>query len=134
MFLITATFASVQKLPAFILSLTFLVQSFNQGFCYIDYIFRKADYEKRCINKAFPTMHCNGKCQLMKKIMEQEQKEQGQPPEIKFAGKVEVVPSENDLLIKPVQINITKDFTIINAAKPVKMAIAIFHPPPAAAI
>ena len=84
----------MQKPIAFILSLIFLVQSFNQGFCYLDYILRRADYEKQCINKALPQMHCNGKCQLMKKIMEQEKKEQQQAPEMKYAGKVEVLPTQ----------------------------------------
>lgn len=33
-------------------------------------------YAKNCINKAKPKLHCNGKCQLMKKMQEEEKKDQ----------------------------------------------------------
>lgn len=33
-------------------------------------------YAEFCINKAKPGLHCNGKCQLAKKIQQEEKKEQ----------------------------------------------------------
>jgi len=49
-----------------------------------------ADYAKNCENKAFPAMHCNGKCQLMKKLR-QEQKDDQDNRERLINGKNEVV-------------------------------------------
>ena len=63
---------NVQKIFAAILLLAFIGQTFRQGFYYVDYLVDKAEYVKNCVNKARPKMLCNGKCQLMKKIQEQE--------------------------------------------------------------
>ena len=41
-----------------------------------DYVLNSATYAKNCENKAIPTMHCNGKCQMMKKILQEEKKDQ----------------------------------------------------------
>lgn len=50
-------------------------------------------FAKNCVNKARPLLHCNGKCQLAKKLREEEKKEQ-QTPERK-ASKDEVVSSKS---------------------------------------
>ena len=35
-------------------------------------------YAKNCINKARPKLHCNGKCQMMKKMRKRKKKKQNQ--------------------------------------------------------
>lgn len=108
-------------------------QSFNQGWYYVGYLIQKKEYIKRCANKARPAMHCNGKCQLMKKIEAQEKKEQGQPPEMKFAAKVEVLSSRSSFLLKintPV-ISTRQHFIVSSTGTPVDQSSSIFHPPPA---
>lgn len=77
-------------------------------------------------------MHCNGKCQLMKKIEEQEKKEQGQPPELKYAGKVDVLSSKSSFLLA-FQVLLSeskKRFFVFNTAEITGQSFSIFHPPP----
>ena len=37
-----------------------------------DYMVNLEAYKKACVNKARPMMHCNGKCQMFKKMKKQE--------------------------------------------------------------
>ncbi len=69
---------------------TFLAQSFSRFFIIADYYTHVAEYAKNCENKAIPTMHCNGKCQLMKKLR-QDQKDAQENQERLTNGKNEVV-------------------------------------------
>lgn len=41
----------------------------------LDYYANTTAYARDCVNKAKPTMHCNGKCQVMKKLEQQEKDE-----------------------------------------------------------
>ena len=67
---------SYKKLTAIILIAAFLAQSSGRLFIIADYYANTTAYAKNCINKAFPKMHCNGKCQMMKKIALEEKKDQ----------------------------------------------------------
>jgi hypothetical protein len=69
---------------------TFLAQSFSRFFIIADYYTHVAEYAKNCENKAIPMMHCNGKCQLMKKLR-QDQKDAQENQERLANGKNEVV-------------------------------------------
>ncbi|HTL10240.1 MAG TPA: hypothetical protein VL307_18325 [Chitinophagaceae bacterium] len=60
----------------------------------LDYYTNTAAFAKNCENKARPMMHCNGKCQMMKKLKEEEKKEQ-QAPERKNSHKIEIVSSKS---------------------------------------
>lgn len=114
--------------------MAFLGQTFSQGFFYLDYAIDRAAYEKKCINKFRPQMHCNGKCQLMKKIEEQEKKEQQQAPQMKLAGKAEVISSRSfftqyaELLNT---ISAKRKYILTNIGHPVDQAASFFHPPDA---
>jgi hypothetical protein len=122
----------VQKLLASILLFAFLGQSFNQGWYYLDYQIQRKEYVRRCVNKARPMLHCNGKCQLMKKIEDQQKKEQGQPPEMKYAGKIEVLSSKSSYLLTfdALIAEITKCYFIFNSGEVTDQSHTIFHPPP----
>lgn len=76
------------------------MQTFTQGFYYLGYLVDRSAFEKNCINKAKTWLHCNGKCQLMKKIIEHEKREQ-QAPEMKLAGKTEILLSSSFYSILP---------------------------------
>jgi hypothetical protein len=54
----------------------FALQSFNKVVIILDYYTNTSSFAKNCENKNKPAMHCNGKCQMMKKIKEAEKKEQ----------------------------------------------------------
>ena len=58
----------LKKIFAFILILAIAAQTFNQLTIVIDYYTNRAVYAKNCENKAKPMLHCNGRCQMMKKL------------------------------------------------------------------
>ena len=68
-----------KQFTACILLAAILLQMLNKAVVYIDYYANTAAYAKNCENKAIPLMHCNGKCQMMKKLKEQEKKESQAP-------------------------------------------------------
>jgi hypothetical protein len=56
-----------------ILLLLFTVQTFSKWMWVLDYNLNQAYIAKNlCINKARPKLHCNGHCQLRKKMAEDE--------------------------------------------------------------
>jgi len=58
------------------LLIAFAAQTFSGAFIKLGYIINPDAFAKYCVNKARPKLHCNGKCQLAKKIKEEEKKEQ----------------------------------------------------------
>ena len=118
------------KLLTFLLFFAFLAQTFSQGWYYMGYVIQKKEYVKRCINKARPQMHCDGKCQFMKKIKEQEEKEKQQAPELKLA-KTEIFTSHSffpGFFPKPLSAEISY-YDLLESGVPVDRATALFHPP-----
>ncbi|MBN8877344.1 MAG: hypothetical protein J0I32_07345 [Sphingobacteriales bacterium] len=122
---------TVHKIAAAILLLAFLGQTFNQGFYYVGYVINKAEYMRNCENKYRPMLHCDGKCQLMKKIQAQQKKEQEQYPEMKLAAKAEVISSKSSFLLTVPQICITveREYESGDTGAPVDRASSFFHPP-----
>ena len=120
----------MHKIFATILLLAFVGQTFRQEFYYVDYLVDKAEYVKNCVNKTRPKMQCNGKCQLMKKIQEQEKREQQKAPEMKLAGKIEIFPAKDQgtTVFSPILIA-THSYTLTNEGTPVDRVSFIFHPP-----
>ena len=123
------TFATVQKAAACILIIVFVGQAFNQNLYYLDYVLKKAEYTNKCVNKSRPWMHCNGKCQMMKKLEEQEKKEHGQPPELRCASNCEVLPTEQ-YIFEPYYCKLNNiHFPLFHQGYPIDRTAAIFHPP-----
>lgn len=77
-------------------------------------------------------MQCNGKCQLMKKIEEQEKKEQQKAPEMKLAGKVEIIPAKDlhHTISSPYTIAIHQ-YDNADEGNPLDHVASVFHPPAA---
>lgn len=135
------TFAEILKseipykaLTACIFLAAFLVQTFSRNFVIADYYTNTAKYAKNCVNKARPKMHCNGKCQMMKKLQQEEKKDQDNP-EKKSENKFEIVLSTKSFFAtikRTDRPRITKILfprrAEIYAYNP---AYAIFHPPKA---
>ena len=78
-----------KKLAAFFLLIAFVCQTFSNGWVMVEYYTNTAAFAKKCENKVKPALHCNGKCQMMKKIQADESKEQ-QMPERKMENKIEL--------------------------------------------
>ena len=69
----------IKQLTAALLLLAFMAGSFCHTAAVLDYYYNNtAAYAKKCENKSRPAMHCNGKCQLMKKLQQQEKTGAGQ--------------------------------------------------------
>jgi hypothetical protein len=74
---ISITFVSVLKnIAAISLLIAFAAQTFNGACIKLGYAINPEAFAKYCVNKARPKLHCNGKCQMMKKMKEEEKKEQ----------------------------------------------------------
>jgi len=118
-----------RQLTAIFLFAAFVAQTFNGGFVTINYFTNPAAFAKNCINKAKPKMQCNGKCQIMKKLQEEEKKEQ-QLPERKFENKIEVFSSESFYYGLTIPV-ISAKKTIPQEANnnPQDISQDFFHPP-----
>jgi hypothetical protein len=121
----------VQKLIATILLISLFGQTFNQGWYYVDYMVRKQEYVKRCENKARPQMNCNGKCQMMKKIQEKQQRENGPAPELKLTAKTDVLSSRSFFPSFQSFLILSKNIFPVQRSigQPIDHADAFFHPP-----
>lgn len=121
----------VHKIATIILLFAFLGQTFTQGVYYLDYLIDKAEYLARCENKSRPKLQCNGKCLLMKRIQEQEKKEQEQAPQMKLANKAEVISSKSFFPdFKEVFINSSKPaYFVTDSGSPIDRPSFFFHPP-----
>jgi len=67
-----------------------MAQSFDKALIVADYFARTSAYAKNCENKKKPQMQCQGKCQMMKKL-EQQEKDNQSYPERKIENKQEVL-------------------------------------------
>lgn len=109
--------------------MAFIAQTFSKTFIIAEYYTNTAAYAKNCINKAKPKMACNGKCQVMKKIQQEENKDK-QNPERKTNNKEEVLSSKSFFTTLHYETpDLSNNYCIAGNIKVVKMPRSIFHPP-----
>lgn len=107
----------------------FMMQIFSNAVIVADYYLNTAVFAANCENKDKPQLHCNGHCQMVKKIDSEGKKDQSNPDR-KAENKLEVIssksfyPSISNTTEKPSQ-----QFAFHPAGKPVHRSTAIFHPP-----
>ena len=120
-----------RQLLAAILMLAFTVQTFNQGLIVFGfYANQDAIANKLCVNKAKPKMLCHGKCQLMKKLQEEEKKDK-ENSERKIDNKSEIF-FINDTYTSvnyETVYNTGSNFPLYNEPLINIYLIDIFHPP-----
>ena len=114
-----------------LLMLLILAQSFGKCFVVIEYNLNK-DFIARnlCINKAKPKLHCNGKCQMMKKLAEEE----NQNSTNNNAGKIKIQELVfSDKMNTPTLPAVSYITLSYNQDRPVLKYVSptssIFHPP-----
>jgi hypothetical protein len=73
----------IRQLFAYVLLMAVALQTFNRGVIVSGYYLKA--YVKNCENKAKPQMHCNGRCQMMKKLKNEESHDQQVVAGIKFS-------------------------------------------------
>ncbi len=119
-----------KRVLAVLLLFGFGLQTFANNLLILDYQLNKARYIRNCVNKARPKMHCNGNCQLMKKIR-QEQKKDQQNPERKLENKSEVLSSRSSFPVSSL-LSITLSTpggSVYKAGNSTDHSYDIFHPP-----
>jgi hypothetical protein len=120
-----------KQLTAALLLLAFTTSSFCRTVIVLDYYANTAAYAKACINKARLTMHCNGKCQMMKKLEQEEKKDQDNL-ERKSENKNEIQPSNSFCRAIFLQTAVTRHVSgHIVVQKPVDRTYSLLHPPSA---
>lgn len=123
----------MRQILAICIILSLLAQNSSRIFVIADYYANTAAYAKNCINKAYPGMHCNGKCQMMKKIFEEEKKDQ-ENSERRENLKNEVLFSKSFFAsVNSVDFGSSPRIKIIFASKitTIDRCFDIFHPPQA---
>ncbi len=106
------------------------IQTFFSLFITAGYYLNTPVYAANCVNKSKPQMHCNGKCQLQKKLNEENNKDK-QNTERKNDDGLTVISSKTffssvkNILIKAHN----KNYIHKNSGSPVDKSFAFFHPP-----
>ena len=95
----------------------------------MDYYANTASFEKDCVNKDKPMMHCCGHCQLKKKLQQEENNEKNAEQR---SGKNELpISSKSFFATVPVRKELAYGITYpsLSGSKEIKMPRSIFHPP-----
>lgn len=119
-----------RQLLSILFILAFAVQTFQQNLIVGSYYFNNAVYAKNCENKTKPSLGCKGKCQMMKKLQQEEQ-QQAPAPGMKAEQKGESFSSlvYTSIIQTPVTAaNRCFVFSFTNGT-PANIAVSIFHPP-----
>jgi hypothetical protein len=117
---------------AFLLLLSFLAQSFSKYIIVVDYCANTAAYAEKCVNKGKPWMHCNGRCQLCKKMAQQENPDKQTPEKRSGNDKNDPLPyelcsAEWQALYRVAGAGIL--YGAYASGKPLRMPRSFFHPP-----
>lgn len=118
---------------AFLLLLAFGAMSFSQAVVEVNFYANQATIAKTlCENRDKPMMHCNGRCQLCKRLAKQDNQDKDNP-ERKAENRNEVLfCPETRSLLGPTSIYfISSLYSAMTSGKPIDRASAIFHPPAA---
>jgi hypothetical protein len=111
--------------------IAFFAQTFSKGLIVANYFTNTQAYSKNCINKAKPKMNCNGKCQMMKKL-KQESNKDSQNPDRKNNLKIDLL-----FFAQTKQMTISKigyhniSFPLLQHKLTKDIAADFFHPPSA---
>lgn len=122
----------VRPVLAFLLFFSMAAQLFRGDFIILDYYTHQQAFSAACINKDKPQMHCNGKCQMYKKMQQNHRQEQNHP---ELAGSVKVVlycmVDALHFSWPPKTKVIQEKFPQIEAALVQREPLSVFHPPAA---
>ena len=80
----------LRSITVFILIIAFALHNFQRAALVIGYYTDSSAFKENCINKTRAYLNCNGHCVLMKKLKEEEKKEQ-QAPSRKLEKSSEVI-------------------------------------------
>ena len=120
-----------KRIISAILLFVFICQTFDKNFISLNF-YANQNYiaHNFCENRNKPKMHCNGKCQLQKKINREASKDK-QNPERRNEKSNEVISSKTFFatLNLPATISLKKQYFTALANAPVDQSLQFFHPP-----
>ena len=113
-----------------ILLSAFTAQTFQQAGLILAFTINPARYAKNCENKDRPQLKCGGKCQLMKKLHEEESKNQ-QHPQHKLENNQQVLFAVQFFVVLPAfQLeNNPNAYPTLFPVPTVNRSYPFFHPP-----
>lgn len=109
-----------------------LAQTFSKALIVAEYRLNR-DYIAKflCVNRDKPKMHCNGRCHLMKKIKQEEKKDQDNP-ERRAENKFEIITATfQPASIAPVRTVSDMEYPVFQESICTDFASSFFHPPQA---
>jgi hypothetical protein len=107
-----------------------IAHTFSRSLVLADYLVNMESYKKTCVNKAKPMMHCNGKCQMLKKIKKQEGESNTNAPAPKFNQQELILSSKSFYpTIEMFRTQENKFFYAFNSSFNSNYISSIFHPP-----
>jgi hypothetical protein len=118
----------LKSLGAILFFIIFFAQTFNQFFIVFGFYANRSYYTSICENKARPILHCNGKCQLAKKLRQEEKKDQ-QNPQRRFENKTDNIIFLSYSSIHLLSFLPRSEYAINNTVKPIDFSFPFFHPP-----
>lgn len=111
-----------------------LTQSLSRGIIVLSYFTNKAAYERYCVNKARPQLHCDGKCQVAQKIKQEEERDQKDPLKNSRFSEVVFIDQHAFVRIEPVFTGLaTQQHRLpLSIGHTLAFSRSFFHPPNAA--
>lgn len=108
-----------------------LTQVFSKWLVVLEYNLNKDFIAKTlCINKERPKLHCQGKCQMMKKMAEQEENSSSPTYQFAKASFSDACFNDiNDCSITAISVESVPAFSFYNIKNYSSPIASIFHPP-----
>jgi len=122
-------FITYRCLGVVVLLIALFIQSFTRILIISDYYVNTESYAINCENKAMIEMHCNGQCQLMKKLDKEDQKDQSNPQRNLENNNKYFLSQELSIVNSFTQDIISQDFSILPDPKTIDRPHSIFRPP-----
>jgi len=121
----------LHRLVAFGVLLVFLAYTFSKYVIVADYYGNKHAYMEQCENKNKPWMHCNGKCQLAKKLQQQDSSDKQNPDRKAGNDKSNTLSSKSWFTKVPIMppSRAVVNFLPLCLGKAIQMPKTFFHPP-----
>ena len=124
----TTDYLYLKQFGAILLLLSFVTQAFTGAVIVGGYYVSPGNYAKNCVNRSRPQLHCNGRCQLLKKLKQEESRDQQSP--VKLSRSEQVLSSRSFFVVigaPTIHKQVLHPAIIIG--DPIDRGAEFFHPP-----
>ncbi|RVU02862.1 hypothetical protein EOD41_02690 [Mucilaginibacter limnophilus] len=120
----------LNRLLSIFLLVALISSNFSRLFIYAGFEANRSYIAKElCVNKARPTLHCNGRCYLMKKLKQADEKEKKQEREEKRNQYQEALPVTSATQLVVTSPSSQKKYAVMPAPGLLQQPTSIFQPP-----